>query len=110
MPFTSTNGEELPVDEGGAVEPTPTLTKRKPGRPKRLSEPAKDDVAPDTAPEPVEAADSRHSVADAVRALIDALEVDESFVRAIDIRGNGVVRLYGNDNSLRSVRFEGLER
>lgn len=50
------------------------------------------------------------TVDEAVRALIGALQHDEEFIRAIEIRANGSLRILGNDNSARSVRFEALKR
>jgi hypothetical protein len=53
---------------------------------------------------------SRWSVDDAVRALLQALELDETSVRALDIRSNGIIRIIGTDNSGRTARFTALER
>lgn len=63
---------------------------------KRLTEPAIE-----------EHQDVHHTVAGAVRILIAALGYEEDDVKGVDIRANGIARVYGTNNSLRSVRFEG---
>lgn len=87
---------------------TDTATQpRKPGRPKKVAEPVATEAARLTEPAAEEHQDVHHSVADAVRTLIAALGYDEDDVKGVDIRANGIARVYGTNNSLRSVRFEG---
>lgn len=85
-----------------------TTQPRKPGRPKKIQE-----LAPTaearvlTEPATEEHQDVHHTVADAVRILIAALGYEEEDVKGVDLRANGIARVYGTNNSLRSTRFVG---
>jgi hypothetical protein len=46
----------------------------------------------------------------AIKALIAALELEEPNVRSLDISANGIIRVMGVDRSLRTRRFDGLDR
>ncbi len=47
---------------------------------------------------------------EAVRAVVEALGLEEEAIKGLDIRPSGVVRIFGVDNSGRSARFTPLKR
>lgn len=61
-------------------------------------------------PENVEAILEPVTVDSAVRALIAALGHEETFIKGLQITADGKVRIFGVDNSARSVKFAPLER